>query len=150
MRAITLACAAAAAALGQASADEAWSSTFGEVYWETTIENNTAVFSYFVSENGEIGGRIYLPGMAEDMMGGRGTYEGYWVEYDGGATCQAQLVDPLGTQTDSWGRIVLTFESQQFPSAWRAVWNNCFAEPAFDWTGEPLTSEDDGGGQTKR
>jgi hypothetical protein len=119
---------------GTALADEAWDTQLGRVYWESDM-GDMAILR-IDNAGGGVAARIYLPGLAGDMMGGRGSYHGYWIaapDDDGG--CGAQLIGPDGFKSDQWGQTVLTFVHDDFPSDWAGTYTECFDSAAVPISG---------------
>ncbi len=131
---------AMASASGAAFADEAWNSTFGTVEWETQV-GETVVFSYS-APSGSGAARVFIEDAHASMLANeRGSYSGYWIEYDQQEVCEASLTDPLGGQSRNWGRFEITFVREGFPSDWTAQWGYCFADPDENWIGHALLGE---------
>lgn len=115
-------------------ADEAWMTQLGVVYWETT-QGDMAVLA-LEGEGGGVAARIYVPGLGRDMMGGRGTYDAYWIAApDGSPGCGAQLTGPDGWKSSLWGQVTLTFVNDDFPSDWAGYYTECFGSDAVSLSG---------------
>lgn len=113
-----------------ALADEVWSTLLGDVAWETDV-GDTAVFVMEAPAGGAR--RIYVPGLAADVGGGRGSYEGYWIDSNAAATastCAVSMMDPMRTLSPNWGRVTITFVEDGFPSDWTGLWGDCFDAPS--------------------
>jgi len=110
-----------------ALADETWQTAYGEVAW---MDHNggTAILHLEDSSFGRHV-RMYVPGLQDDMMGGRGSYHGIWVGDSGDADCQMQMVGPDGFGSNYWGQFVITFVRDAFPSDWAGVVGNCLDVP---------------------
>lgn len=127
---------------GAAFADEAWNSTFGRVEWETQV-GETVVFSY-TAPSGAGTARVFIEDALTTMMASeRSSYSGYWIEYDQQEVCEASLTDPLGGQSQNWGRFEITFVRDGFPSDWTAHWGYCLAEPDQVWVGHALLGDEE-------
>lgn len=120
--------AATVAAASPSVADESWTSNFGPVLWESD-SGEIAILRLDDINNGHTV-RLYVPGLAADVMGGRGAYWGYWIA-DGGDNadmCSAQMTGPDGFKSSYWGQFTITFVSPDFPSDWAGVFGACFEE----------------------
>lgn len=126
---------ALAAGAAPAVADEVWSTPFGPMQWEETL-GDMAVFNLYGDGVAPSELRVFLPGLGSDMMGGRGSYRGFWTAETGEVICHASLVDPMGVVTQDWGSVELTFDSSEFPSSWTAVFGSCFDAPMDAVRGE--------------
>lgn len=103
-----------------AIADEAWTTSFGDVIYETDI-GDTAIF---LLQNSEVPGRMYFPGLAGSLED-RGSHLGYWIG-QGEGFCDASLTGIDGMTSKNWGSVMLTFDRPTFPTAWTAVLGECF------------------------
>ena len=108
-------------------ADEAWDSNFGPVIWEADF-GDTAVLMLEDTESGRIV-RLYVDGLAADVMGGRGAYQGIWIASAGDEACTVQVVGPDGFKSNQWGQFVITFVGEDFPSDWAGVYGTCLETP---------------------
>lgn len=138
MKRLVLAIAAAAALATPVHADETWTSAVGLIEWEREA-GDAAVFKFDTPGHTGVT-RLFVPGLVADTMGGRDTYSGYWTDDSGRATCAAELTDPLGTRTRSWGRFEITFVKEAFPSDWTGRLGDCFETPTRRLNG--LTTAD--------
>ncbi|MEZ5665888.1 MAG: hypothetical protein R3F55_00300 [Alphaproteobacteria bacterium] len=116
-RAWPLAAVLAAGLAGPAAADEVWTSNVGEVVYRDDL-GATAVL--------QAGPRLLLI----DGLGGnyddRGTYAGTWTDQGGGTlACDQPLTDAYGIDSQSWGRLKITFLDRAFPSRWHATLTAC-------------------------
>jgi len=128
--------AAALICAGPATADEMWTSALGPIIWESTLDD-IAVLRLDDRSNGQVV-HLYVPGLASDVMGGRGSYQGYWLA-DGGDPvdrCATQLVAPDGAKSHYWGQFTITFVRTEFPSDWAGVAGACFDTPSVALSGE--------------
>lgn len=127
----------AVAALGLGAspvmADEAWNTSLGTVAWMDNIGD----MAMLGTEDGST--RIFLPGLAGDVMGGRGAYDGYWTADGAADDCGMQMIDPAGHKARAWGRVVITFVNPGFPSDWAGVYGHCFDEPSLPISGTAIT-----------
>jgi len=124
-----------------ALADEVWTSNVGPVMWETDL-GETAVLRLDVAGTGALV-RMFVPGLATDMMGGRGAYTGVWVASDADEECVVEMVDPVSARKSRyWGTFTITFVNEGFPSDWAGVYGNCLQTPA-----EPIQAHAQVGGQ---
>lgn len=94
-----------------------------------------AVFAYKVRlTNGE--GRMFIEGLAGEF-GGPGPLDGYWSEPDAARDdsdadtrrCPFAIVDSEGRTTRRWGRLTITFPSDDFPGDWLMLRGDCLDPP---------------------
>lgn len=118
-------------------ADEMWSTPFGYVAWEDN-RGDIAVFR-MMGDDGVTQGsmRLFLPDLPADTMGARGVYFGYWTDTGADSPCIADLVDAMGNKSASWGRLVVSFLSPEFPSDWAGLTGYCFEEPTMPINATP-------------
>lgn len=113
-----------AAVAAPALADEVWVSQHGPIVWETDI-GTTAVLRLDDEESG-VSIRLFVPGLAADVAGGRGTYTGVWVAPEGPDTCVTDMVDPVEEfASPHWGTFTLTFMAESYPSGWAGAFGPC-------------------------
>jgi len=125
MRPILTALAATLLAAAPALADEAWTSGYGPIIWEADI-GETAVLRLDETGSGSVI-HFLVPGLARDVSGGRGTYQGLWIASQGEVPCLTDMVDPLtGAKSPYWGSFTLTFLRTEYPSDWAGAFGNCF------------------------
>lgn len=107
-----------------ALADEVWNSALGPITWETDL-GETAVLRLDEAATGGVV-RLLVPGLAQDVNGGRGAYSGLWIADTGETACLADVIDPVsGAKSSYWGTFTLTFVGTAFPSDWAGVWGAC-------------------------
>jgi hypothetical protein len=117
-----------------AMADEAWMTQLGFMFWETS--RDTMAVLAVEGEDGAVTSRVYLPGLAGDMMAGRGTYQGYWIARPDGATgCGVQLTGPDGWKSPLWGQVTISFVNDAFPSDWAGFYTECFGAERIPLSG---------------
>jgi hypothetical protein len=119
-----------------ALADEMWTTSWGQMAWEADL-GETAVLTVAATDT-EPTLRLFVQGLARDVMGGRGSYIGVWMadRRDGG--CAVRVVDPVGGKSTAyWGTFRITFVDEGFPSAWSGVWGECVDVPANAFSGQP-------------
>lgn len=104
-------------------ADEVWQTAYGMIAWEAD-SGDTAILRLDDLENGRTV-RLYVPGLAADVMGGRGAYTGVWIADQGADTCVTQMTGPDGYKSDQWGTFTITFVGTEFPSDWAGVFGAC-------------------------
>ncbi|MCB1361890.1 MAG: hypothetical protein H6899_08605 [Rhodobacter sp.] len=109
-----------------ALADEVWTTPMGPVAWETDLGANAVL--RLDQPDGRVV-RLIVPGLATDVMGGRGSYTGVWVSSRGDEACATEMVDPLGGKSPYWGTFTLTFVHDAFPSDWAGVYGSCLDTP---------------------
>ena len=129
----------AALALSPAAmADEVWSSDFGDFIYEKDFEDGWASISFPDTEGR---GHAFVEGLAGNYDQRGGVFYGYWTEdplSSGG--CAMEIVDHNGLKTNIWGRFMLVFHTNAFPSGFTAVRGNCFDEPDDAATVTPVVA----------
>ena len=136
LRAATLLGAATLALPLPAHADEMWTTSWGDMAWETDL-GETAVL-IVPGTDGEATMRLFVQGLARDVAGDRGSYIGVWMSDRSDGSCAVAVVDPVGgTTTAFWGTFRLTFVEPGFPSAWSGVWGSCVDQPTNAFAGQP-------------
>lgn len=110
-------------ALTPAMADETWLTDVGTLVWQDTM-GETAVLEM----NTDSGMRLlaYVPGLGRDVMGGRGTYHGYWLANEGDEACDVMITAPDGEKSYYWGTFTMSFVRPDFPSDWAGTSGTCF------------------------
>jgi hypothetical protein len=128
MRFLPLLCLAALIPAASA-ADEMWSTPYGYVAWEDT-RGDIAVLR-MMGDDGLTPGtmRLFVPGLPDDLMGGRHVYFGYWTDPAADSPCAFDVLDAMGGKSPSWGRLTLNFLDPEFPSNWAGLTGYCFDEP---------------------
>jgi len=122
-----------------ALSDEAWLTQFGPLQWEDS-RGSMAILNLFGDAAARPNTyRIFLPLLADDVDGPRGTYTGYWTAAAGEVPCTLDMIDPMGTKTRHWGQFTLTFVGDSFPSDWAGLYGDCFDAPSYRLTGVVLT-----------
>jgi len=106
-----------------AMADETWITDMGIVAWDDTL-GETAVL--VLNANNGLTLRAYVPGLGRDMMGGRGTYHGYWLSTGGDERCDVMMTAPDGEKSNYWGTFTMSFVREDFPSDWAGTSGSCF------------------------
>lgn len=117
-------------------ADEAWSTAYGDIAWMDGSEG-TAILHLADTANGRRV-HVYVPGLEDDMMGGRGAYHGVWIADRGDDACITQMTGPDGYKSTHWGQFTLTFVADAFPSDWAGVFGNCLDTPMMPISGVVL------------
>ena len=125
-----------------AVADEAWQTNMGPIIWEQTMGPDAVLRLYSGDDESQVDVRMIVPGLGDDMMGGRGTYTGLWVAYDGDVACSVEMVDPLGGKSAYWGTFTLTFLEDGFPSDWAGAYGECLNPPSAPIQAHALVGED--------
>jgi hypothetical protein len=123
-------------------ADETWDTQIGTVYYADEVDGY-AIFSYPTAKPG-IEGKAYIKDLAGNYNDRVGTYDGYWVEPEVGAStnaCDIEVNDHKGHAYTHWGRLQFVFTEKAFPSGWVALRGNCFEEPSEALIGKPLLGE---------
>ncbi|MCP3970256.1 MAG: hypothetical protein GY717_08065 [Rhodobacteraceae bacterium] len=104
-------------------ADEAWTTTFGDVIYEADVGDTAVLLVDDPSDRG----RLYFPGLAGNSSD-RSTHFGYWIAEDEG-TCDAALTGIDGMKSSTWGSAIITFDVASFPTGWTATLGKCFGAP---------------------
>jgi hypothetical protein len=129
--AILSGCASAAA---QESSPVAWETSWGKVVY-TSESGLSGVLEYPVPFGDNVG-YLYINGLAGEF-GGPGPLEGYWSEPDvshdddddNTLICPFAIIDDHGRTTRNWGRLVIAFTDDWFPSDFVLMRARCFEEP---------------------
>ena len=108
-----------------ANADEIWMSEGRTIQWIHS-KGSTAIFKMQT-----LGGRqiyFHIEGLAYDVSGNRGFYNGYWAEEDNGRrNCSTRRLltgRAFGTSSN-WGNLSINFTSNSFPYSWTALLGKC-------------------------
>lgn len=112
-----------------------WNSTaLGKI----TYASESGPYGVFEYETpfGDNIGRFHIEGLAGEF-GGPGPLKGYWSESDvshddeDDATliCPFTINDDYGRTTRNWGRLVIAFTSDDFPSDFILMRGRCFEDP---------------------
>lgn len=118
-------------------ADEMWSTPHGHFAWETDREG-IAVFRDMGDDGLTPGSlRLFVPGLPDDVMGGRSVYFGYWTDPAADNPCTFDVLDAMGNKSASWGRVTISFLSPEFPSDWAGLTGYCFDEPTIPLNATP-------------
>lgn len=126
MQAVTAPTAAALLSAALALADEMLSGAPGPILRDSDL-GDVAIWRHDDATKGTVV-RLYLPGLAADVSGGRGVYRGFWLA-DGGdpaEACLTQMIAPDAMKTLFWGRAALTFVRPEFPSDGTEGVGQCF------------------------
>lgn len=129
--AILSGCASAAA---QEPSPVAWETAWGKVVY-TSESGPSGVLEYPVPFGDNVG-YLYINGLAGEF-GGPGPLEGYWSEPDvshdddddNTLICPFAIIDDHGRTTRNWGRLVIAFTDDWFPSDFVLMRARCFEEP---------------------
>lgn len=123
----------AALSASPALADEVWTTALGPVAWESDM-GSTAVLRLDAGDGDQVI-RMFVPNLAADVMGGRGTYTGVWIANAGDTGCVVEMVDPQGGKSAYWGSFTITFVHDAFPSDWAGVYGTCLDAPNMPISG---------------
>ena len=124
-----------------AQADEVWTSELGEIVYESEIDRY-AVLSF---PAGETRGYAFIDGLAGNYEDRNRIFTGYWTEeaaVDADYGCPMEMTDQMGRTANIWGRLMVVFHDQAFPSGFSAVRGDCFDEPDSMLMAYPKTYED--------
>lgn len=126
-------------ATGAASAQQAddavrWDSPQGVITYAD--EDGPYGVLEYATPFGDGVGRIYVDGLAGEF-GGTGPLEGFWTESDVShddeddttLICPFAVIDPSGRETRNWGRIIVAFADDWFPTDFILMRARCFKDP---------------------
>lgn len=113
--------------------DEVWSSDTGEIVY-LADEYGSAILSF--ADYGGLPGELIFPGLAGNFID-RGVHHGYWVGQSD-LQCSAGLGRPGGTVSLTWGRAVIAFDEQGFPSAFTLLLGDCDGDLSRSIRAEPI------------
>ena len=104
-----------------ANADEIWMSEGRTIQWMDS-RGSTAIFKMQNNRGRDV--YLYIEGLASDVSGNRGFYNGYWIAQDNG---QRICSTRRGTERRSynWGNININFIGNSFPYSWTARYGQC-------------------------
>jgi hypothetical protein len=111
-----------------------WDSEIGRVTY-LLEEGPLGVLDYPVPFGDNVG-YFYIDGLAGEF-GGPGPLEGWWSEPDVShddendttLICPFAIIDAHGRTTRNWGRVVITFAEDDFPSDFTILRARCFEDP---------------------
>jgi hypothetical protein len=121
-------------ASAQAPSPVTWDSPWGKVaYVEESGANGVLQYPVPFGDNA---GYLYIHGLAGEF-GGPGPLEGYWSEPDVShdddddttLICPFPIIDDHGRTTRNWGRLVIAFTGDDFPTDFLLMRGRCFEEP---------------------
>lgn len=123
-----------ATAVAQEPSPVAWDTAWGKVTYAD--ESGGAGILEYPVPFGDNVGYLYLNGLAGEF-GGMGPLEGYWSEPDVShdddddttLICPFAIIDDHGRTTRNWGRVIVAFTSDWFPSDFVLMRGRCFEEP---------------------
>lgn len=125
-------------------ADEVWSTVYGDIIYESDLDNGMAVLSYPVEEDDPDSprGEMFVAELAGNYED-RSTHDGIWIEpsTDGGWQCDVAIAHPVtGEPAWNWGRLEVIFLTPAFPSGFVVRGGTCFDEIEPDAIiAEPVT-----------
>lgn len=111
-----------------------WTSEIGDIVYSDE-DGPFGVLTY-ETPFGDGVGRFYIDGLAGEF-GGPGPLDGYWSESDvshdddEGDTliCPFMITDGHGRTTRNWGRIIIAFADDWFPTGFVILRGRCFEQP---------------------
>ncbi len=106
-----------------APADEVWTTKQGDIVYESEL-NGVAILSI---PTGSGPATIYVPGLAGNYDH-RSIHTGFWIG-DGAAGCDAMLTGPDGRASHDWGRVIVKFDNEAYPTDMTIVFGVCFDRP---------------------
>jgi hypothetical protein len=131
---LALLCSACTTAQAQEPKPVQWDTEAGRVTY--SLEDGPfGVLDYPVPFGDNVG-YFYINGLAGEF-GGPGPLEGWWSEPDvshddeddNTLICPFVIVDNHGRTTRNWGRLVITFAQDDFPSDFTILRGRCFEDP---------------------
>ncbi len=124
---------------GAASAQQAddpvtWDTPWGKTAY-TSESGASGVLEYPVPFGDNVG-YLYISGLAGEF-GGPGPLKGYWSEPDVShdddddttLICPFAIIDDHGRTTRNWGRLIIAFTGDDFPTDFVLMRARCFEEP---------------------
>ena len=113
---------AANAIAPSANADEVWMSEGRTIQWLDS-RGRTAIFK--MQNTGGNNVYFYIAGLASDVSGSRGSYNGYWVTRDNGLRQCSTPRRGAGRSSYNWGNFAINFIGNSFPYSWTASYGQC-------------------------
>jgi len=112
-----------------------WESEAGRVTY--SLEDGPLGILDYPVPFGDNVGHFYIDGLAGEF-GGPGPLKGWWSEPDvshddeddNTLICPFPIIDSHGRTTRNWGRLVITFAEDDFPSDFTILRARCFEEPS--------------------
>lgn len=125
-------------------ADEVWTTKAGEIVYESTLAEGTAVFvapAILFNPSATKGAvvRIYIPYL-DAAPDSRYRHEGYWL-MEGSTYCLVSLTGPDGITSSDWGLVDIFFDEAGFPSGFTMTWGICEYEKFEFVRAEPVVGE---------
>jgi hypothetical protein len=131
---IALALSACTTAQAQDAKPVRWDSEAGRITY--ALEDGPYGVLDYPVPFGDDHGYFYIDGLAGEF-GGPGPLEGYWSEPDVShddeddttLICPFAIIDGHGRTTRNWGRLIITFAEDDFPSDFTLLRARCFETP---------------------
>jgi hypothetical protein len=131
---LALVCSACTTAQAQQPKPVQWDTEAGRVTY--SLEDGPFGVLDYPAPFGDNVGYFYINGLAGEF-GGPGPLEGWWSEPDvshddeddNTLICPFVIVDNHGRTTRNWGRLVITFAQDDFPSDFTILRGRCFEDP---------------------
>lgn len=119
-----------------ALADEAWDSDAGEIIYAEDIDNHAVLL---LTQADGIERRFFIRDLAGNYDDRIGMFDGYWVASSmpgktTGDPCPFSIIAANGEVYDTWGQVVVEFDSPAFPSGFTAISGICLEPPVEEWT----------------
>ncbi len=119
-----------------AFADEAWISDAGPIIYAEDIENHAVLL---LTQADGIERHFFVRDLAGNFDDRLGWFDGYWVASGisgktAGDSCPFSIIAANGEAYDTWGQVVVTFDSPVFPSGFTAISGMCLEPPTEGWT----------------
>lgn len=123
-------------AAAPALADEAWYSDAGQIIYAEDIDTYGVLL---LTQADGIERLFFVRDLAGNFDDRIGYFDGYWVSSGAtgkstGEACPFSIIAANGETYDSWGRVIVEFDSPAFPSGFTAMTAMCFDPPTEEWT----------------
>jgi hypothetical protein len=127
-----------------ATADEVWSTSFGDIVYQSSDPEGSAIFTApgvlfdGVAPKGSVA-HIYIPYL-DSVPDSRYAHTGFWI-LEGEGQCPVGLVGPDGKTSRNWGQVELLFDSPTFPSGFTMSYGTCEFSLSQFVRAEPVLGE---------
>jgi len=125
-------------------ADEVWSTRNGDIVYDNTAPDGTAVFTMpaVLLNPGAVKGavaRLYIPYL-DATPGSRYQHTAYWL-IEGSSNCVVSMTGFDGVTSSDWGLAQLYFDEPGFPSGFTMAFGVCEYEKFDFLRAEPIVGE---------
>ena len=126
-----------------ALADEVWSTSYGNIVYQSDLPNSVAVLTApGEAMTGDVttvqDAVVHVLGMTGNATERSGMYEGFWYLQGSTGYCDALMTAPGGKPTNNWGRVRVYFDRAEFPTGFTMLVGSCFYDPYFVLRADPL------------